>query len=58
MAPKEPKLVEWTVYVLRQRATYVGRVRAPDAQSAIDVAIKELEIPTNLRNKVSVEQAR
>jgi hypothetical protein len=58
MAPKEPKLFEWTVYVLRQRATYVGRVRAPDAQSAIDVAIKELEIPTNLRNKVSVEQAR
>jgi hypothetical protein len=56
MAPKEPKLVEWTV--LRQKATYVGRVRAPDAQSAIDVASKELEIPTNPRNKVSVEQAR
>lgn len=48
---------EWKVYLLRQKATFVGCVNAADAKSAIAVAIEELEIPAQLRGKVSVQLA-
>jgi hypothetical protein len=56
MAKQKPD-IEWAVFVLREKATYIGRVIAPDASSAIRTAIRELPIPEHLREKLSVQRA-
>ena len=38
----------WSVYLLREKARFVGYVHAPDSETAIEKAIEELEIPPNL----------
>jgi hypothetical protein len=54
---KENADIEWSVFVLRQKAQFIGRVIAPDATSAIKTALKELPIPEHLRSKLSVQRA-
>ncbi len=49
--------IELSVFVLRQKAQFIGRVFAPDATSAIKTAIQELPIPEHLRSKLSVQRA-
>jgi hypothetical protein len=51
MAKEKPE-IEWAVYFLREKAKYIGRVYALDAQSAIKTAIKGLKIPERLRSKL------
>jgi 1,2-phenylacetyl-CoA epoxidase PaaB subunit len=54
---KAPKKQDhrWEVFVLREKAKHIGYVQAPDAKSAIEVAKVELNIPSNLWGKISVE---
>jgi hypothetical protein len=42
-APKKP-LREWRITLIRAKGEYLGRVEAPDAESAIERAIAEFNI--------------
>lgn len=43
---------EWRITLIRAKGQYLGRVEAPDAESAIEAAIKEFEIDEAHRSRL------
>ena len=50
-APKKP-LREWRITLIRAKGEYLGRVEAPDAESAIERAIAEFNIDEANRSRL------
>ena len=55
-APKAARgEAEWAVYMLRKRATLLGRVQAQDEKEALERGYEEFNIPAD-RFRVSVKR--
>jgi hypothetical protein len=55
---KSPKqtLRSWRVSILRQRAHYLGIVKAPDARAAEAVAVKQFLLEGEQRKRLAVRE--
>jgi hypothetical protein len=60
-APKEATLMakkaekpphEWRITLIRKKGQYLGRVEAPDAESAIEHAVAEFQIDETHRSRL------
>jgi hypothetical protein len=51
--PASPKpLREWRITLIRAKGIYLGRVQAPDAETAIERAIAEFDVPEAQRSRL------
>jgi hypothetical protein len=49
--PKKPRR-EWRITLIRKKGQYLGRVEAPDAETAIERAIEEFGIDEAHRSRL------
>jgi hypothetical protein len=51
-APPKKPLREWRITLIRKKGQYLGRVEAPDAESAIKRAIEEFGVDEAHRSRL------
>jgi hypothetical protein len=55
--PKPPKrLRSWRVSILRQRAQYIGTVKAPDERTAEAAAVAQFKLDNEQRRRLAVRE--
>jgi hypothetical protein len=54
--PSNQTLRSWRVSILRQRAQYIGTVKAPDARAAEAEAVKQFLIDDEQRKRLAVRE--
>jgi hypothetical protein len=54
--PSNQTLRSWRVSILRQRAQYIGTVKAPDARAAEAEAVKQFLIDNEQRKRLAVRE--
>ena len=52
--PPKETLRSWRVSILRQRAQYVGIVKAPDARAAEAAAVAQVKLDEEQRKRLAV----
>jgi hypothetical protein len=50
-APKKPNR-EWQITLMRKKGHYLGRVEAPDAETAIERAVEEFQVDEAHRSRL------
>jgi hypothetical protein len=57
MAMKKPKpLATWRIILLRKRGQVLGRIQAPDAESAIKIAAEEIKVAEALQSRLVAQR--
>jgi hypothetical protein len=56
MATSKETLRSWRVSILRQRAQYIGTVKAPDARAAEAAAVKQFLLDDEQRKRLAVRE--
>jgi hypothetical protein len=54
--PPKKTLRSWRVSILRQRAQYIGTVKAPDARAAEAAAVKQFLLDDEQRKRLAVRE--
>jgi hypothetical protein len=54
--PAKETLRSWRVSILRQRAQYIGTIRAPDARAAEAAAVKQFLLDDEERKRLAVRE--
>jgi hypothetical protein len=54
--PPKQTLRSWRVSILRQRAQFIGTVKAPDARAAEAAAVKQFLLDDEQRKRLAVRE--
>jgi hypothetical protein len=54
--PTKKKFKSWRVSILRQRAQYIGTVKAPDARAAEAAAVAQFKLDVEQRKRLAVRE--